>query len=255
MKRGYALAVVIITVVLFAGAGAWYLSQAPVRELPKYATVQEKTQAVPQEPVPKEKTTLPVAESAPAAQPRIISCNPRTYDPGYFARERPCVSDMTAIDIERENKALDILEKAAAADPNRLSAYRMLPQLYVSAERYQLITVNLAPEIGFIIVDIDGGVVTEFIQPLRELKASSKVLLFVSSDIRSYSLGSSGTKLIAGTKLVSPQTYCASTGLGGCRVPVLASTSNSLTLGIYDFSQASGPEEDYGQVASRQIVF
>ena len=254
-QKGFASIVLIILVIVLAGVAGYFA-------LTKNAAQPEQTTTTPPPPVqnstPQAPTPSPVApaNTTPTTDsPRIITCNPRGYDSEYFKKEKPCVSDMTAVDIERESKALSIINKAIAAKPSLQYTYGSNPQFYISHSRYQGVTVNLAPRAGFIIVDVVAGKVTDFFYPFRSIpNLTDRIVFVVGADngeiVRQYTFGTEKSVTLANTQIYSPQTYFYYDGpMGSTGVKVLSSTTNSITLGIYDRNKSlpQKPGDDFVQ--------
>jgi len=211
----------------------------------------------------------PTPTPAPAEHltdfPRVIACNPRRFEPEYFKREKPCVSDMTTMDIERENKALAVINKAIAANSSlpytygsfsffqhpqyierALHTYGSFRQLFVSDKRYQVVQVTIGPFLGFVVVDTIGEKVTDYFVPFSFVEKSTKRFVFldkltsqqgetIGDFVRQYTFGKEKSITLTATEVYYPQTYYYFTGPeGSTGVKVLSSTTNSVTLGIYD---------------------
>ena len=253
-QRGFANIILIVLVVVLAGVAGYFA-------LTKNSAQTEQTTTPPppaQNSIPQASAPTPVAPTttAPTADsPRIITCNPRGYDSEYFKKEKPCVSDMTAMDIERENKALSIINKAVAAKPSLQYTYGSLPQLYISHSRYQVITVNLAPKTGFVIVDTIAEKITDFFAPFRQVPNLTDKVVFIEWNdsgemVRQYNLGSEKSVTLANTQIYKPQTYFYYDGpMGSAGVKVLSTAANSITLGIYDRNKSlpQKPGDDFVQ--------
>jgi len=258
-QKGFANIILIVLVVVLAGVAGYFA-------LTKNSTPTEQT-ITPQPPAqnstPQASAPTPVAPTATAPtadSPRIITCNPRGYDSEYFKREKPCFSDMTAIDIERENKALAIIKKAIAAKSSLQYTYGSLPQLFVSDKRYQVIQVNIAPLTGNVVIDIVGEKVTDYFVPFGFVENSVKRFVFLDrlpsqgstngNFIRQYTFGKEKSTTLSATEVYYPQTYYYYDGpMGSTGVKVLSSTTNSVTLGIYDRNKPlpQKPGDDFVQ--------
>jgi hypothetical protein len=271
----------ILAILIIALTGYWFVGRQRVApSLAESLTAEEEGQdsmndAARDNLSESSETGGPEEFTAAAARPKIITCNPRSYAPEYFDEEKPCVSDMTPIDIERESRALAILKRAGAEDPVLESRYNSLPQLYVSAERYQLVMVNLAPLSGFIVVDIEEGAVTDEFSPGKSSWFhEGNILSIVESGgltdpereaVSQYALGSAKSKILSNTTIYAPETYfsyrytsAAGTFSG---VQVMASTTDSVTLAVFD-SNSSIPDPEsqyyedfikYAQVGAKRV--
>jgi hypothetical protein len=203
-------------------------------------------------------TPTPTLTPTPAERlvdfPRIIRCNPRRYDPEYFKQYKPCEIDMTAQDIERENKAISIIEKAALRDIS-LKAIATYPTLLVSDKRYQMIeTAGIGPRAAFIIVDTVEGKVTDYFVPKGYIEpkvalVNSSVTRFIFLDelpstqpgitagffVRQYTFGKEKAISLRGTEVYLPLDYRCSEGpMEGGDIKVIASSTNTITLAVCD---------------------
>lgn len=196
-------------------------------------------------------TSTTTTKTAPIDIPKIIACNPRSYDPAYFSKEKPCVSDMSSTDTERETKALTIVRNAHIENLSSLGGV----QLSVSDKQYQLLNENRGPGYGYLIVDILNGKVMDYLvlRGADTVIATDKRLIFSTIDnagnlyLNQYVYGTEKTKLIPSSKIIAPQTYYyGSSGESGRQLlGVLASSTDSITFGVYDESQVTQKPEIY----------
>ena len=273
MNRGFAnIALVVVLVVAIVGAGWWYLNKSnPTSSLPEYPTLQETTNFVPQQPTtytPPRPAQQPTPTPAPVMESaKIISCNPRGYDSTYFQQEKPCVSDMTAVDIERENKALSIIGKASAGNTSK---YCPLPQLYASDKRYSVVMTNCAPKSGYVVVDLASEKITDFftVSSWTGIERMSKRIVFlepivsnqqtIGEKVRWFIFGTEKSNTAAGSELYWPQSYLHIEGPNGSgSVSIIASSESSITLGINDRNKPSvqGDSTVYEQTGTKVINF
>lgn len=263
-QKGFANIILIVLVVVLTGAsGYFFLTRNPAQQ-EQPTTLSPSIQGpTTQTPTP---TTVVEKPSVPSTTGsfRIISCNPRVYDSEYFKQEKPCVSDMSAVDIERENKALSIINKAIAAKPSLQYTYGSLPQIYISHNRYQVVKVSLAPKPGFVIVDTISEKITDFFSPFRQVPNLTDKVVFIERNdsgeiVRQYNFGSEKSVTLANTEIYKPQTYFYYDGaMGSAGVKVLSTAVNSITLGVYDRSKLlpQKPGNDfvqYEQVGTKVI--
>ncbi|MBI2120046.1 MAG: hypothetical protein HYT94_00295 [Parcubacteria group bacterium] len=192
-------------------------------------------------------STISIHQPSPAVEntvnfSRHIACNPRGYDPEYFKQEKPCVSDMTALGRERENKAFSIIKQAITDTPSAEYKYGSSSQLFISDKRYQLIKVNVAPFFGYIVADTVGEKVTDYFVPHRFVTESPERWVFSDGFIvGQYVFGREKSTTFPESKVYDPQTYYQYVTLDGYPMypyfNVLDSNSDSLTLGVYDSSK------------------
>jgi hypothetical protein len=241
--------VLIVLVVVFAGVAGYF---ALVEKSPELA--QETVSSTPTTTSAKDTAVVTPKRDAP----RVIACNPKGFDPDYFKRGKPCTSDMSVTDIARENKALAIITKARQTDKE--IPFDASAKLFVSDERYQVIDINLAPRIGYVVVDTVGGNVTDYFTLIGNhfVENSSKRFVYVdglgSPDtttqfVRQYTFGTEKSATLADTEVYSPQTYFSGEGPNGSTsVKIVASTANSITLGLYNQDKTSQkPGDDFTQ--------
>jgi hypothetical protein len=259
-KGSINITLIVLAVVLAGAVGAagyFYFARYPARQVPIY-----------QAPTPAPDAEQPDVPQ-PAA-PRVISCNPRKYSDA-FERLRPCVSDMTAVDIERENKALAIIDKAIGARPRIAIPMGQLRaihgdrlHLYVSDARYQLIRTGFDPGIGgygYVVVDTVGEKITDEWMRFSLVDKLPKILLFTDgSSVKQYAFGREKPIILPeSTLLVRSETYdCYEGPVGVIGVRVLALTPNSISLAICDPNKPKPlpPGEDtreFEQVGTRII--
>lgn len=275
MTRNIWIGIVVI-IVLVAG-GWWYLNQSSTPALPETTQLpttrntntvsQTATNPAPVQQAPKT-TTQPTPTPAPVMESaKIISCNPRGYDSTYFQQEKPCVSDMTAVDIERENKALSIIGKASAGNTSK---YCPLPQLYASDKRYSVVMTNCAPKSGYVVVDLVSEKVTDFftVSSWTGIEHTSKRIVFlepivsnqqtIGEKVRWFIFGTEKSNTATGSELFWPQSYLHIEGPNGAgSVSIVASSESSITLGINDRNKSSVQSDStvYEQTGTKVISF
>ncbi len=189
---------------------------------------------------------------------KIIKCNPKTYDENYFIKEKPCVSDVNSIDKEREFKASKIIKEI---EPEG-SPWREGVTLYVSDERYQLLNVNFGPKIGYIVVDTVNNKVSDRLvfRGSDFVHKDNKRIIFTSGlrsnpsvSLMQYIYGTEKLVTIKDSEIVEPKTYLDGQSLETDNgIKVLASSTDSITLGIYDKNEAIKKPEIYW-VSYKQI--
>lgn len=266
-QKGALTILLIILIVVLAGAVGYLLVINSAPEVAPETSVSPSATVSTTPPIPTTQTDNKSTVTIQADTPRVITCNPKSYDPTYFQREKPCVSDMSVGDIERERHALVIIDKAIAATPSLKYTYGSGPKLFVSDQQYVVLEVNMAPGSGYVVVDIITGKVTDYFRILGSQFIENSAKRFVFLDwseptymvVRQYTFGKEKSVTLAGTEVYDPQTYLWTQGpMGSASVNILASTSNSITLGIYN-SQKSLPQKpgddgiEFEQVGTKVI--
>lgn len=271
MNRGFVnVAILVALVVIIAGGGWWYFTMVnsvpAVAELPTTGDTNTETKAAVKKSAatPAQKpATQPVATPA-SDPPKLIACNPKIYDPVYFNTEKPCVKDMTAEDEERESEAIAIMK----SDPS-VAVYIKSQQKYlqVSHPRYVVVYTNTAPVSHFTVVDLVGEKVTDSFQMYpgnQRVEYSSKRWVFLGrigspgqtgstgDMLRQYTLGTEKSFILPGSEVYYPQTYIGFVEMHGS-MKVLASTTKSVTLGVYDQNKHIPAEFRYEQVGTKTV--
>jgi hypothetical protein len=207
------------------------------------------------------------------SSPKLITCNPRTYSAEYFEKEKPCISDMTATDIAREKQALSILEEDKDLAIKYGHDYRVKntedgivdteflinsTSLRVSDERYVLlISGKRAPGTLTFVVDLKEKKVVQ-VDTEQVFFTDSKRMIKLSQDemdkkngehsLYVYTYGTAGYEKIENSSLGKSLSYASGYSY---EAPIseliqpLATSSDSITLGVYDRTKKTSKPEIY----------
>ncbi len=203
------------------------------------------------------KCSITSAVSATTDSPKLIKSN----------------SDMSSLDIERQNNSLAILNnlKKTISFGNNTLVYdyanpTITGQLVVSDKQYEVISLPEAPGFKYAVVDIINKKVTD----LFSFKTSQFVFqddkrLVISKffsptlSLFIYTYGTEKMIPIPNTDAREPQTFL--NGLSGEAdngIKILSSSTNSITLGIYDKNQTTPHPEilwtDYKQIGTMVVA-
>ena len=193
----------------------------------------------------------------PAASYRV-PCNK-----GHFIVYNLCESDMTAVDIAREDQARPIFEAWKATKGVYKESYGSDSILVISDVRYSVLLVNNGQFGGYIVVDLTKREVTDYFQVSRFIERTPQRLIFpgrcasqTGICLQIYTFGEEKSIVIQESELPYPQTYVMSEdSFGNQSFEVVSSSEYSVTLGVYDKTKSTNPVDTtfYERIGTKVI--